>query len=128
VLEGSDLREVVAVVSRYFGGIKLGTGGLVRAYGGAVRQALAGMATAECALHRMARVTVGYGLYGSLQHVLARHGVIVEEATFAEEVAMLLAVPCESARQVTGLLRDLSRGQIALDRNWLEDRYYVTHA
>ena len=126
VLEGSALREVVAVVSRYFGGVKLGTGGLVRAYGSVARQALAGVATAECVLHRMVRVTVGYGLYGGLQHVLARCGVIVEEATFAEEVAMLLAVPCESARQMTGLFRDLSRGQIALDRNWLEDRYYVT--
>lgn len=133
VLEASGLREVVAVVARRFGGIKLGTGGLVRAYGRVVREALGRLATAECVLHRTGRITVGYPLYASLEHVLAplhhgvlaRCGVIVEETTFAKEVTMLLAVPYESARQVADALRDMSSGQIALDQCWLEDRYYV---
>jgi len=133
VLEASGLREVVAVVARRFGGIKLGTGGLVRAYGRVVREALGRLATAECVLHRTGRITVGYRLYASLEHVLAplhhgvlaRCGVIVEETTFAKEVTMLLAVPYESARQVADALRDMSSGQIALDQCWLEDRYYV---
>lgn len=133
VLEASGLREVVAVVARRFGGIKLGTGGLVRAYGRVVREALGRLATAECVLHRTGRITVGYPLYASLEHVLARlhHGVlatcgvIVEDTTFAKEVTILLAVPYESARQVADALRDMSSGQIALDQCWLEDRYYV---
>jgi len=125
VLEGSGLREVVAVGVRYFGGIKLGPGGLVRAYSGVIREALCDLETTECVLYRRARVAVGYDLYGGLQHTLARHRVIVEEATFADGVVMLLAVPYEQAGRVADLLRGLSRGQIALDENWLEDRYYV---
>ena len=126
VLDASGLREVVAVATRYFGGIKLGRGGLVRAYSGVVREALIRLATAECVLHRVGRITVSYALYGRLRSLLARYGVIVEEATFAEEVAMLLAVPYEQTGQVAGLLRDLSSGQIALEENWLGDRYYVS--
>lgn len=125
VLETSGLREVVAVVARCFGGIKLGTGGLLRAYGRVAREALGRLATTECVLHRTGRITVGYPLYASLEHVLARCDVIVEDTTFAKEVTMLLAVPYERARQVADALRDMSSGQIALDQCWLEDRYYV---
>jgi len=125
VLEASGLREVVAVGTRYFGGIKLGPGGLVRAYSSVVRQALSRLATVECALHHVARVTVRYALYGKMQSLLSRYGIVVEETTFAEQVTMLLAVPYEQAAQVTHLLRDMTSGEVGLEESWLEDRYYV---
>lgn len=126
VLEASGLREVVAVGTRYFGGIKLGRGGLVRAYSNLARDALGKLATAEFVLHRMGCVTVSYALYGRLQRLLRRYGVIVEEVIFSENVAIMLAVPYEHTHQVTDLLRGLSSGQIALEESWLEDRYYVS--
>lgn len=124
VLEGSGLCEVVVVGTRYFGGVKLGTGGLVRAYSGAARAALDQLATVERVLHHAARITIDYTLYGNLQYLLPRHGVKIEDAVFADRVTMLVAVPHERVSEVTTLLNELSNGQIALDACWVEDRYY----
>ncbi len=123
VLEGSGLREVVAVCTRYFGGIKLGTGGLVRAYSGAVREALKTLPTLECVLHRLASIAIDYALYGNLQYLLPKYGVKIEEALFSDIVTMSLAVPYERADQVAGLLRDLTGGRIAMEEQWQGERY-----
>jgi len=128
VLQDSGLREVVVVGTRFFGGIKLGTGGLVRAYSGAAREALQKLPTQECVLHHLGRITIDYGLYGALEHLLPRYAVRVEEALFTDKVTLLLAVPHERADEFTGLLAELSKGQVVMAGNWLEDRYIVDPA
>jgi uncharacterized YigZ family protein len=123
ILEGSALHEVVAVGTRYFGGIKLGTGGLVRAYGGAVRQALQSLPTAERILHHLARVAVDYGLYGNLQYLLPKHRVRVDEIRFTEVVTMTLAIPYDHTKDVADLLRELTNGRLLLEHCWRGERY-----
>ncbi len=125
VLEGSGLLEIVAVGTRYFGGTKLGTGGLVRAYSGAVREALAELAVEVRVLHRLARITVDYGLYGNLQYLLPRDGVIMEDPAFAERVSMLLAVPYDRWDAVARRLSELTNGDIDLERCRVGERYDV---
>jgi uncharacterized YigZ family protein len=125
VLEGSGLVQVVAVGTRYFGGTKLGTGGLVRAYGGAVREALLDLPVEELVLHRLARVSVDYGLYGNLQYLLAKQSAIVEDPQFTERVSMVLAVPYDRWDAVARLLSDLTSGSIDLDRCQIGERYGV---
>lgn len=125
VLKGSGLCEVVAVVTRYFGGIKLGTGGLVRAYSGAVREALADLPTAERLLHHVGQITIDYGVYGNLKYLFPKHGVKVEDESFADKVTLRMAVPYDRTDEVAALLRDLTNGQVVLDENRLEDRYYT---
>ncbi|WP_026931677.1 IMPACT family protein [Glycomyces tenuis] len=70
VLRGRGLSEVLAVVSRYFGGVKLGAGGLVRAYGGAVSRAVEGAGTVVVAVWSRLRVRLDYGRAGSLEGLL----------------------------------------------------------
>ena len=70
VLLHSGVGEIAAVVTRYYGGTKLGTGGLVKAYGGAVQEALADMPRAERVDSVDVTVHVGYGAIGALQQLL----------------------------------------------------------
>ncbi|MBC7237352.1 MAG: YigZ family protein [Chloroflexi bacterium] len=125
VLEGSELLEVVAVVTRYFGGIKLGAGGLVRAYSAAVREAVHNLATVECVLHRLARIEVDYGLYGHLQYLLPRYEVIIEQPSFSDRVTLDIAVPYTKLAEVAELLRERTNGQLRLDEHWVGERYVL---
>jgi uncharacterized YigZ family protein len=127
VLEGRDLRQVVAVGTRYFGGVKLGTGGLVRAYGGCVRAALQELPIVELAYHRLARITIDYTLYGNLSYLLPRHGVTIEEEVFADRATLLLSIPPEQEQAVAELLRELTNGRTMLATCW-EGGHYVEFA
>jgi uncharacterized YigZ family protein len=122
VLEGSGLHEVVAVGTRYFGGIKLGTGGLVRAYSGCVREALAALPTQEMVLHHTARVEVDYAVYGQLAYHLPRLGVKVEKPSFTDRVSLTLVAPSEALGEIARLLQELTNGQIILS-HWNGHRY-----
>ena len=119
VLDGSGLAYVVVVGTRYFGGIKLGTGGLVRAYSAAARQALASLPTEERVWHRLAEVTVDYAAYGSLRHAVPQLGVQIRAERFADLVTLELAIPYDAIERCAGLLRDLTSGRLALEKCWI---------
>lgn len=123
VLEGSGLCEIVVVGTRYFGGVKLGAGGLARAYASVAREALTELTTTERVLHRVARVEVHYGWYDRLRHSLARYQVKVVDERFADRITMEIAIPYGHVGKVTDLLRQVSSGQVDLDSNCLEARY-----
>ncbi|MHB1294320.1 MAG: IMPACT family protein [Anaerolineae bacterium] len=123
ILEGSGLRDVVVVGTRYFGGIKLGTGGLVRAYSGAAREALRNLPTCELELYLLARISVDYALYGHLQYLMPRQRAKIVDASFAERVALSLAVPYEHAEEVAAILSELTGGALILQDHWTGERY-----
>ena len=123
-LDASGLLEVVAVVTRYFGGVKLGTGGLVRAYGGAVREGLRGLPTMERVLHHVVRVVVDYAAYGGLRHLLPRYGARVIDASFSDKASLEMAVPYDRWNEVTSLVQEVTNGRTLLGENRLGDRYY----
>ena len=123
VLEGSGLGDAVVVGTRYFGGIKLGPGGLVRAYSGVARQAIQALPTVEYVLHRLARLTMDYGLYNQLQRLLPRYGARVREAQFAQEVTAVVAVPYEQARALEAALQGLSNGRVTLLERVFQECY-----
>jgi uncharacterized YigZ family protein len=123
VLKGSGLLEVVAVVTRYFGGTKLGTGGLVRAYSNAVREALKVLPTKELVLHKLSRISIDYGLYNDLRHLLPRYDVVIREETFAEEVTMEIAVPYDRMDALATFLRDATAGQLIMQDTWVGEVY-----
>ncbi len=112
VLSGSGVGDIVAVVTRYFGGTKLGTGGLVRAYSGGVKEALAELALVE----KIARLTVlAIGPYSWITPV-ARLLPIYEAHTvdqeYAADVTWQISVPEEHAPALVAALVDLSQGEI----------------
>ena len=124
VLEGSDLEEVVVVGTRYFGGIKLGTGGLVRAYAAAAREALKGLPTEERVLHEVYAFSVDYARYGALRYLFPQHGVRVEEEAFGERVTLRVAIPVAARAAVAEALRELTNGEVTLAGAPEDRRYY----
>jgi putative IMPACT (imprinted ancient) family translation regulator len=112
VLQGSDLGDIVVVVTRYFGGTKLGTGGLVRAYGDAVRAVLEVLPRAMRVSTRTIRVALPYALYERVQLLIeARHGQIVEQ-DFAEQVHVTARFATVQVAGFVDALRELSNGTL----------------
>jgi uncharacterized YigZ family protein len=110
VLQGSGLGDVAVVVTRYFGGIKLGTGGLVRAYSDAVRQVLAALPRAEKVSTTQLMAAVPYALLERLRQLVATLNGQIEEEEFAAEVTLTVRVRDEVTPVFLAGLKDLCRG------------------
>ncbi|WP_017357760.1 YigZ family protein, partial [Actinobacillus pleuropneumoniae] len=91
-LLGSGLGEITAVVVRYYGGILLGTGGLVKAYGGGVQQALLQVEKQRKVLRQNYRLVCEYDQFNTLQHLIAEHDIVLLEQQFSEKIHLTLAV------------------------------------
>lgn len=113
VLRGADLGNVVIVVTRYFGGTRLGTGGLVRAYSGAARDALAALPVEWRIEKRYVGITIPYGLYERLKLLLAAHRAEIDDEEFGTEVTIYAYLPADQLDALTGALQELTSGQVA---------------
>lgn len=110
-LVGHDVTDVVAVVVRYFGGVKLGVGGLMRAYGGAAGQAL-DRAEVVVRLVRVALVcTHEYGASGAVQALLAAFEVAAEEAEYGADVRFTAHIPRSRRGEFEALFADATSGR-----------------
>lgn len=87
-LSGSGVGELTAVVTRYSGGIKLGTGGLVKAYGGGVQQALKLLQTIEKKITTRLRLELDYSFMPIAQSVMSQFGAVETQADYREHVVM----------------------------------------
>jgi uncharacterized YigZ family protein len=103
--------DVVAVVTRYYGGTKLGTGGLVRAYGGGVQAALAALPVTERIEYASLIVTVDYARLTAVQQLCAEHEAEVLNQEFAAQVRVTLRVPDGNAGRPRTAVLDATRGQ-----------------
>ncbi len=90
-----DLKNVVAVVTRYFGGKKLGAGGLIRAYGGAVNEAVNVVGIVERQVQLLIDVTVSYAQSGSVENSLREANYAIQDITYAEHITYHCVVPIE---------------------------------
>ncbi|QDO87504.1 YigZ family protein [Ornithinimicrobium ciconiae] len=109
-LSHSGFSDVVAVVTRWFGGTLLGTGGLVRAYGDAVRTALAEAVPQARELRQLGSLAVGHADAGRVEHELRAGGVLVTDADYGEFVTLHLAVPVGERAAVTEEVARLTGG------------------
>lgn len=93
MLNRREVRYAVAVVTRYFGGTKLGAGGLIRAYGGAVGAALDAVGTTVRRRYRLVTVTTDHQRAGRLQNDLHSSGRLVRDVTYGAEVVIEVGLP-----------------------------------
>ncbi|PAU35937.1 YigZ family protein [Vibrio coralliilyticus] len=91
-LSGSGVGEITAVVTRYSGGIKLGTGGLVKAYGGGVQQALKSLQTIEKKITTKLLVELDYGFIAIVQALLPQFSAQEVETDYSEQVKMVVEI------------------------------------
>lgn len=93
VLMGQQLKNTVVVVTRYFGGTLLGTGGLVRAYSAAVQEGLKESLIIEKFLCRRVRMSMDYTMLGKMQYLAAKLNLMILDTLYTEGVEMQLLVP-----------------------------------
>ena len=103
--------EIVAVCTRYYGGVKLGTGGLGRAYAGGVKLLLASLPTEERVDRVAVEVVVGYADVDGLQRLLAEEDVVVEAEEYGADVRYRCAAPASDLERFTRRVADLTRGE-----------------
>jgi uncharacterized YigZ family protein len=112
VLRGADLGDVVIVVTRYFGGTKLGTGGLVRAYGNAAREALAALPHTK----RIPKSTIGlefaYTYFEQIQRLLAQYDADTKEQDFGAAITLFVVLPSDNLEALTLDISELTAGQV----------------
>lgn len=115
-LQHSGLGEIVVAVVRYFGGIKLGTGGLQRAYADAVVQALAELTTRE----RVPRVAVvihfDYALESTVRNLMDGYDIELVDTGWDQQVSMQLQIAAEVADEFLQRLSDRCAGQVLIKR------------
>lgn len=111
-IAGRDLLDVAVVVTRYYGGTKLGTGGLVRAYGAAAAAVLDDAPVLERPVVATLRLTFAYSFTGPVQSVLAARGLEPTRSDYGADVALELAVPVEAVGAVRRELVDATNGRV----------------
>ena len=116
VLLHGGVGDVVAVVTRHYGGTKLGTGGLVKAYGGAVQEALGTLPRRDRVDAVALTVRVAYAAIGAVQPLWTLHEAVVREETFAAEATYVLAVPRDRVDALVRAVTDATRGTAQLTR------------
>jgi uncharacterized YigZ family protein len=112
VLRGRDIGDIVLVTTRYFGGTKLGTGGLVRAYTEAAQTALAQLVTTVKAPKTQLGLDVPYPLYASVKRLIEQHNGHITEEIFGGEVSIFVTLLQRRVADFTADLTTLSHGQL----------------
>lgn len=113
LLRHGEITNAVLVVTRYFGGTLLGTGGLVRAYTAAGKAALESAGTRIVREMATCAVRCAYGDYGRITDALANFEATVSEPIFAEDVTLTITMPATRKDDFTSWIVDFSLGKIA---------------
>lgn len=108
VLRGAELSDVLAVVVRWYGGVKLGKGGLVRAYAGAVRLALEQVRTRRKVPQDQLEVTLPYSQVGAVKRLVRPPEVVLAHEAYGAEVSLVLSVHRHLRPELEASLADLS--------------------
>ncbi|MFA5577518.1 MAG: YigZ family protein [Tissierellaceae bacterium] len=110
VIKKENLRNLVLVVTRYFGGIKLGTGGLIRAYTRGAKIGLEAGIIVDMVLHSKLKVRLDYNLYGKIENYLLSKEYIIDDTLFDEAVNIVLYVRDNQIESFQRDMRDMTSG------------------
>lgn len=122
VIHAKELSLTVIVVTRYYGGIKLGTGGLVRAYSQGAVAAIEAAGIIERKLHQQLTLTFDYHLFGKLEYELHATTCILDTPEYGEKVKWSIWVPVEETTNLLEQLADWTGGQVKMKLGAKEER------
>lgn len=112
VLRGTDIGDVIVITTRYFGGTKLGTGGLVRAYSEAARQALSTLKTEQKIPRVLLGMDVPYNVYENTKRLINRHGGQIQDEIFQADISLIVMFPQTAAEVFAHDLSELTAGRV----------------
>lgn len=115
VLDGQEIRDVAAVVTRYFGGTLLGTGGLVRAYSGAVKEGLNQSVVVEKKLADILQIITDYTGIGKIQYILAQEKLNPMNTEYADKVTVTVPVPVADTKRIRSLITEGTNGRAGME-------------
>ena len=121
VLLHGGVGDIAAVVTRYYGGTKLGTGGLARAYGGALQLAMQDLPLGERVELVALAVTVDYGAVDALRQLLPAHEARLVDERYVEAVTYELRLPAATEDAFRQAVLDATRGRARIERPDAED-------
>lgn len=122
VLRGAGLTKVAAVVTRYFGGTLLGTGGLVRAYTQAMQEAVDGCTIVTMRYGIRYRITADYTLTGKLQYLFAKRQITIEDTVYTDKVEFHVLVPFEAEADMKKDIIEIAAAKAGIEK--VEETYY----
>lgn len=118
-----ELKNVAAVVTRYFGGIKLGAGGLIRAYSGAVNEGVDQIGIVERQLQRLIDVTVTYSQSGKVENSLREADYTIQDTLYTENITYQCVVPLEKEEKFIEDITNWTSAQAEIEigqQAWIE--------
>jgi uncharacterized YigZ family protein len=115
VLKGNQLTQCAIVVVRYFGGIKLGTGGLSRAYSDAAREVLQLGTIVSIDVGNYLAFEVDYHLIGKIDYLLTTYQIPIDSVSYDTKVKYCIIVPSALVANIEKQLNDITSGQIGIE-------------
>lgn len=112
-LKLNQVHDVLAVVTRYFGGIKLGAGGLIRAYNGTPAQAIQAVGKVQRVLQTKLAVTIDYRNVDALTYFLTQHQLTTLTTKYAVKVQVIIAVDTDAVATTQTAINNLLSGQVS---------------
>ena len=124
VLKKNQLQNTLAIVTRYFGGIKLGAGGLIRAYSTSVSEALKEIGIVQGKLQQILDIIIDYPQLGKLQNYLENEQIAIQEINYLEQITVKVAIDINQCESFQNALIDLFNNQLSiqiLDQKYVEN-------
>lgn len=128
ILKKREITNVCAVVTRYFGGIKLGAGGLIRAYAGSVNHALDGVGLVQFIEQQAIILSLDYNLFDNLQRFLTAQNLLIADSEFLTNITVKCFVDFDQIEYFLTELSDQFSGKIIAkkgEKKWIEVDYKV---
>lgn len=123
VLTGAGLRDAAAVVTRYFGGVLLGTGGLVRAYTQAVKEGLKNCKTGRMCYGHLVQITTDYVWIGKILYLLGNLKLEPVSSDYGERIVLRLEVPAQELEHLRRAVAESTNGQAEFVKE--KDIYFI---
>lgn len=123
VIKKEDLRDVVVVVTRYFGGIKLGAGGLVRAYTKGAKVGLEAAKTIEKVMYKEVKIKIDYNQLGKVQNEIMNLGYFIKDTIYEDNVEIIVYSKLEEVEALTSRMIDITSATAGIV---LGDEFYLS--